>query len=214
MARKLKTFVTTIGFFEHAIAAPSMKAALDAWGVTQNLFQQGFAAETDDPAIITAAAAHPGTVLKRPIGSKGAFQENPKLPKSLSAKPAAPPDVVRMKDRKLKRPPKSKPSRDVERAQILSLEKARVQREGERAKENKEREKQEAAEARTQERRTRAVDKAKETLDRARERHDARIEEYEREIEAAERKVETERVRWEHERDQLESLLRKARREP
>jgi colicin import membrane protein len=29
MARKLKTFVTILGFFELAIAAPSMKAALE-----------------------------------------------------------------------------------------------------------------------------------------------------------------------------------------
>jgi hypothetical protein len=32
MARKLKTYQTSIGFFDLAIAAPSMKAALDAWG--------------------------------------------------------------------------------------------------------------------------------------------------------------------------------------
>jgi colicin import membrane protein len=32
MARKLKTFVTSQGFFDLAIAAPSMKAALAAWG--------------------------------------------------------------------------------------------------------------------------------------------------------------------------------------
>lgn len=31
MARKLKTYQTSTGFFEHAIAVPSMKAALEAW---------------------------------------------------------------------------------------------------------------------------------------------------------------------------------------
>jgi len=30
MARKLKTYITNLGFFELAIAAPSMKAALEA----------------------------------------------------------------------------------------------------------------------------------------------------------------------------------------
>jgi len=30
MARKLKTYQTSLGFFEHAIAAASMKAALEA----------------------------------------------------------------------------------------------------------------------------------------------------------------------------------------
>jgi hypothetical protein len=32
MARKLKTYQTSLGFFDQAIAAPSMKAALEAWG--------------------------------------------------------------------------------------------------------------------------------------------------------------------------------------
>jgi hypothetical protein len=31
MARKLKTYQTSTGFFEQAIAAPSMKAELEAW---------------------------------------------------------------------------------------------------------------------------------------------------------------------------------------
>jgi hypothetical protein len=38
MARKLKTYQTSLGFFDLAIAAPSMKAALDAWGDFQNPF--------------------------------------------------------------------------------------------------------------------------------------------------------------------------------
>jgi colicin import membrane protein len=41
MARKLKTYQTSLGFFEQAIAAPSMKAALEAWGADSNLFHQG-----------------------------------------------------------------------------------------------------------------------------------------------------------------------------
>jgi hypothetical protein len=41
MARKLKTYQTSLGFFDLAIAAPSMKAALEAWGADSNLFHQG-----------------------------------------------------------------------------------------------------------------------------------------------------------------------------
>jgi colicin import membrane protein len=41
MARKLKTYQTSLGFFEQAIAAPSMKAALAAWGADSNLFHRG-----------------------------------------------------------------------------------------------------------------------------------------------------------------------------
>ena len=42
---KLKTYQTSLGFFEQAIAAPSMKAALEAWGADSNLFHQGAAKE-------------------------------------------------------------------------------------------------------------------------------------------------------------------------
>ena len=45
MPRKLKTFTTSLGFFELAVAAPSMKAALEAWGSKSNLFHQGLAKE-------------------------------------------------------------------------------------------------------------------------------------------------------------------------
>jgi hypothetical protein len=48
MARKLKTYQTSLGFFDEAIAAPSMKAALEAWGADSNLFHQGAATESDD----------------------------------------------------------------------------------------------------------------------------------------------------------------------
>jgi hypothetical protein len=32
MPRKLKTYQTSVGFYDLAIAAPSMKGALEAWG--------------------------------------------------------------------------------------------------------------------------------------------------------------------------------------
>jgi hypothetical protein len=83
MARKLKTYQTSLGFFDLAIAAPSMKAALRAWGSETNLFHQGFAKETDDPAIVAATVAKPGVVLRRPVGSDGAFSEYAELPKEL-----------------------------------------------------------------------------------------------------------------------------------
>src|SRR4051812_38398513 len=48
MPRKLKTYQTSQGFYDLAIAAPSMKAALAAWGTSRNLFHQGFAKESED----------------------------------------------------------------------------------------------------------------------------------------------------------------------
>jgi hypothetical protein len=73
MARKLKTYQTSLGFFEQAIAAPSMKAALEAWGADSNLFHQGVAKETTDPDVVAATMAKPGVVLKRTVGSDGSF---------------------------------------------------------------------------------------------------------------------------------------------
>ena len=63
MARKLKAYQTSLGFFDQAIAAPSMKAALEAWGADSNLFRQGAAKETHDPDVIAATVAKPGVVL-------------------------------------------------------------------------------------------------------------------------------------------------------
>jgi colicin import membrane protein len=40
MPRKLKVYQTSLGFFDLAIAAPSMKAALEAWGAGSNLFHE------------------------------------------------------------------------------------------------------------------------------------------------------------------------------
>src|ERR1700750_228965 len=89
MARKLKTFVTSLGFFELAGAAPSMKAALEAWGMKHNAFHQGFARETEDSKIVGAAMAQPAVVLRRPVGTKSAVTEKAELPEELwDMKPA------------------------------------------------------------------------------------------------------------------------------
>src|SRR6478672_4621377 len=84
MARKLKTYQTSLGFFDLAIAAPSMKAALEAWGADSNLFHQGAAKESEDPDVVAATTAAPGVVLKRPVGSSGPFKENAELPTNLA----------------------------------------------------------------------------------------------------------------------------------
>jgi colicin import membrane protein len=85
MPRKLKTYQASVGFFDLAIAAPSMKAALEAWGSKSNLFHQGVAKESSDADVIAAAMSKPGIILKRPVGSNGAFKEHAHLPTHLSA---------------------------------------------------------------------------------------------------------------------------------
>src|ERR1700710_1066365 len=89
MARKLKTYQTSLGFFDLAIAAPSMKAALEAWGAASNLSHQGAARERDDPDVIRGARAKPAVVLRRPVGSDGSFGEHAELPTDLGGPGAA-----------------------------------------------------------------------------------------------------------------------------
>jgi hypothetical protein len=86
MARKLKTYQTSLGFFDLAVAAPSMKAALEAWGADSNLFHQGAARQSEDPHIVAATMAAPGVVLKRPVGSSGPSKS---MPSCLPISPAA-----------------------------------------------------------------------------------------------------------------------------
>src|SRR5262249_28464807 len=86
MVRRLKTYQTSLGFFDLAIAAPSMKAAADAWGLKTNEFKRGFAKETHNPAIVAATMAKPGIVLRRPVGSNGPFSEHAELPEDLPSR--------------------------------------------------------------------------------------------------------------------------------
>lgn len=67
--RKLKVFRTPIGFHDAYVAAPSQKAALEAWGTDHNLFARGEAELVEDPALIAEPLAHPGQVIKRLRGT-------------------------------------------------------------------------------------------------------------------------------------------------
>ena len=67
MARTLKVFSTSAGFYEAVVAAPSRKAALAAWGVHDDLFASGAAREVDDPGLRDAALARPGEIVRVPI---------------------------------------------------------------------------------------------------------------------------------------------------
>ena len=148
MARKLKTYQTSLGFFDLAIAAPSMKAALEAWGADSNLFHQGAAKESDDPDVIEATMAAPGIVLKRPVGSNGPFREHAELPTDLAS------GSSKKTGRRQPRKPSKRAHDDAaDRKAALALEKEQMQRERERAKE-------EAVRQKERERRQHAVDKA------------------------------------------------------
>lgn len=69
MPRKLKVFRTPIGFHDAYVAAPSRKAALDAWGADVDLFARGAAELVEDDALTREPLAHPGEVIRRARGS-------------------------------------------------------------------------------------------------------------------------------------------------
>lgn len=204
MARKLKTYQTSLGFFDQAIAAPSMKAALEAWGADSNLFHQGAAVESDDPELVAATMAKPGVVLKRPVGSTGPFREHAELPHKLGVggrpvKVARKPEGV-----KSKKVPGRPANEAAERKAALAYERVRKSREREQARE-------EAARQKERERRQQAVDKAQAALDVAEAEHADRAAAIRAEAEALERRSQAEDARWEKERERLAGAVKRAR---
>jgi hypothetical protein len=200
MARKLKTFETSIGFYDLAIAAPSMKAALEAWGAGSNLFHQGVAKETEDPDVVAATMSRPGVVLKRPAGSTGRFAEHAGLPTDLGD------EGGRKKSRRPK--PKRRPApkisdKDAGKA-AADFEREQKRRDAERCKE-------EAARAKERAKREKLVAKAQGALDKARREHEERSESLDAERAAIQKLVEAEDTRWESEKERLTVALHRAR---
>ena len=76
-ARKLKVFRAHLGFYDTVVAAPSQKAALEAWGARPSEFAKGFADITNDPTAVQCALESPGVVLRRPVGTHGPFLAKP-----------------------------------------------------------------------------------------------------------------------------------------
>jgi hypothetical protein len=204
MARKLKTYQTSLGFFDLAIAAPSMKAALEAWGADSNLFHQGAAKESDDPDVIAAAMEKPGAVLRRPVGSDGSFSEHAELPTNLDGDKRPTKASRKSKGSKAKKPSSPPVDKEADRKAALAFEKEQKRRERERASE-------EAARERERERRQRAVDKAQAALNKAEQEHAKKVAAIQVEIEALEKKSQGEDARWDKEKGRLETALRHAR---
>ena len=164
MARKLKTFQTSVGFYDLAVAAPSMKAALEAWGAGSNLFHQGIAKETDDPAVV-AAMAQPGVILKRPAGSSGRFADHSELPSDLGGERAD------ERHGKIRSRPKK---RTAPKISDKAAGKAAAEFEQERKRREAERRREEAAMEKERERREKAVGKAQAAFEKASRDHEAK----------------------------------------
>jgi hypothetical protein len=119
--QKLKVFVTPIGFHDAYVAAPSQKAALEAWGADSNIFAQGIAEQVIDSKLMEEPLASPGKVIKRVRGSADEhFAELDRaMPKKKSAKESG--KVVELKP---KSKPGPKPKRDALDAAEEALERA------------------------------------------------------------------------------------------
>jgi hypothetical protein len=203
MARKLKTYQTSLGFFDLAIAAPSMKAALEAWGADSNLFHQGAAKESHDPDVVAATMAKPGVVLRCPVGTDRPFSEHAELPTDLGG--GGPTKAARKsKGPKAKKPSSRPVDKVAERKAAFDYERERRSRELERAKE-------EAARQKERERRQQAVGKAQAALDKAEQEHAKRAAAIQAEVEALEKRSQAEKARWDKEKERLEAALRRAR---
>jgi colicin import membrane protein len=200
MPRKLKTYQASLGFFDLAIAAPSMKAALDAWGSKTNHFHQGFAKETDDPEIIAATMAKPGVVLRRAVGSNGSFSDHPGLPKDLAG------GKVKPLEKRAQNPrhPPHKIDEKAARKAAISYAKDEKRRDSERRRE-------EAAQESTRARRELATAKADAELEAARQAHDIKTEEIATARAALDQQLETEQIRWEKQKAKLEAAQSRAR---
>ena len=70
VSKKLKVFRTPIGFHDAYVAAPSQKAALEAWGAGTNLFAAGAAELVTDPKLTEEPLAHPGQVIRKVRGTE------------------------------------------------------------------------------------------------------------------------------------------------
>jgi hypothetical protein len=203
MARKLKTYQTSLGFFDLAIAAPSMTAALEAWGADSNLIHQGAAKQSEDPDVVAATMAAQGVVLKRPVGSSGPFKEDAELPTDLADDGKPTKTARKSSGRKQKKFPSRPVDKVAERKAALAYEREERRRERERAKE-------EAAKRMERERRQQAVEKAQAALDKAKREH-KRTAAIQAQVEALEKKSQAEDTRWDKERGRLEAALRRER---
>jgi hypothetical protein len=106
-AAKLKVFRTAVGFHDAYVAAPSKKAALEAWGTKKDLFGRGAAELVTDEELSAEPLANPGKVIKRSRGTTA--EQIAALPpkKAAAIKPKCP--EAEPKTAKPKRAPK--PSR-------------------------------------------------------------------------------------------------------
>ena len=155
---RLKVFQAHLGFFDTVVAAPSQKAALEAWGSRQNLFHDGTARVAADVDAIKAALAKPGVVLKRLSGSQDPFVEQPALP-TVSRK-------RRHEPARKTQPAPAKPKRQPDRSKLDAAKNALARSKNERKRKEAEFESRERALREERQARGRAFDRREADLRR------------------------------------------------
>jgi hypothetical protein len=126
MPRKLKVFRMPIGFEDAYVAAPSRKAALEAWGAEHDQFARGVAEEVTDPKLTKGPLARPGEVIRKSRGDLASqLKALPPRPKAKAAKPQPPKKAAK---------PKPPPKRDKVDAAERALKETQQRHREERAK--------------------------------------------------------------------------------
>jgi hypothetical protein len=110
MPRALKVFRTSAGFHDAYVAAPSRKAALEAWGAKVDLFARGVAEQVTDKALMAEPLEHPGEVIMK---SRGGLADQ--------LKALGPRKATRKKE---DRPAKTRPRKPPSRARLDKAEAA------------------------------------------------------------------------------------------
>lgn len=172
---KLKVFRTPIGFHDAYIAAPSQKAALQAWGADANLFARGVAEVVTDPKLTKEPLAKPGEVIRKLRGTAAEHVAAlPKAARKYKSK-TADTEAASPKRRQKPRPPS--------RSKVTAAEKAVAEMEARHQADEDELAKRERALAREREqldqRHQREARKLRRAVEEARDRYQAALDEWE-----------------------------------
>lgn len=161
--QRLKLFRTPIGFHDAYVAAPSRKAALEAWGSGTDLFSAGIAEELKDAKLLRELQERPGEVVRKPRGSAKEHAAGLERIGRTETKQEGGP---RIKSGKTKGKKPSRGALDKADAAVAKLEKRQAEERGELDREEralaKRGERQEEKDAKAMEKATATRDKAKE----------------------------------------------------
>lgn len=173
--QKLKVYSTPIGFHDAFVAAPSQKAALEAWGASTNLFSQGSAHVVTDPKLAKIPLEHPGQVIKVSRGSHA--EQLAALAKQEPPKRRAEPEVDIVPKKAKKRPPK--PNRSALTKAEDALDALREKQDAEMAKLERQIDALEKRRREMKHNQERERDKAQNRISDERARYEAAIDRYE-----------------------------------